>query len=36
VTGSGVARPVAFVVGRVAGLAVWPDLRRAARILATR
>jgi hypothetical protein len=36
VAGSGVARPVAFVVGRVAGLAVWTDLRRAARILATR
>jgi hypothetical protein len=36
VSGTGVARPVAFVVDRLAALGVYPDLRRAARILAAR
>ncbi|MCW2790958.1 MAG: Polyketide cyclase / dehydrase and lipid transport [Nocardioides sp.] len=36
VTGTGPMRPLAFVVDRVAVLGVYPDLRRAARILADR
>ncbi len=34
VTGRGAARPVAFAVDKVAVLGVYPDLRRAARLLA--
>jgi hypothetical protein len=36
VTGRGAARPLAWVVDRVAVLGVLPDLRRAARLLAER
>jgi hypothetical protein len=36
VTGRGPARPLAWAVGKVAVLAVLPDLRRAAAILARR
>jgi len=35
VTGRGPARPAAFAVDKVAVLGVYPDLRRAARLLAT-
>ncbi|MCW2824471.1 MAG: hypothetical protein JWQ91_1388, partial [Aeromicrobium sp.] len=36
VTGVGAARPVAYAVDKVAVLGVYPDLRRAANILAGR
>lgn len=36
VTGRGAARPIAWAVDKVAVLGVFPDLRRAARILAGR